>query len=432
MAQHIQASKSCRRLFRVSLVGLPFLYYPSLLGLLIVLGMLLVRFRKTALDSLTRTGLMVITGLMILSCIFAFNKGEAFLQLANFLPFFLLFAVMPFLLKTAGWLEQLAADLVIASIPINAIACFEYLLKSSWVPRSLQDLPFITWVRDAPHVGRAMAMFDHPNTLASYLVLIMGLGLGLILKHSAQKRTEQPSPTHLGFQPRFPALWIYIATYLNLIGIFGSGSRNGVVVAVSQLVLFSLLNKTSRTVLLTGAASLLAILAGSMVIGIGGRAVSLGSLAADPRVTVWQIALDLMQERPWLGWGLGNYKFLYPPRSIDPDYPQVFHPHNFWLLLGSEAGILLMLLLTIGVGYICFKGARLLVSNQLSPTDSALLQGYLLAFWGCVAFALFDVTFYDARINIINWFLLAGIYTITKFYPSQIPSQISSQTDKSA
>jgi O-antigen ligase len=131
-------------------------------------------------------------------------------------------------------------------------------------------------------------------------------------------------------------------------------------------------------------------------------------------VRVWQIALELIGDRPWLGWGLGNYKILYPSFPHDPEYDVVFHPHNFWLLLGAEAGIPVAIAFTVWVGYLCYRAVRVLLQNQLEPPVRSILLAYLLGFAGCIAFAFFDVTFYDARTNIVDWVLLAGIYSLTQ------------------
>ncbi len=169
-------------------------------------------------------------------------------------------------------------------------------------------------------------------------------------------------------------------------------------------------------------------MAGAAWLGIGGRSLSPTTWADDPRLRLWKIALNLIHDRPWLGWGLGNYKFQFPSRLLDL-YPSwlavrtqrivpvecadVTHAHNFWLMLASEAGILVALALTLWVGYICVRSVRSLLANQLKPTDKALLLGYLLSFMSCVGFAMFDVTLYDARVNALNWMVLAGIYCFT-------------------
>ncbi|MBD2088479.1 O-antigen ligase family protein [Microcoleus sp. FACHB-1515] len=385
------------KLFYVFVGGLPFLYYVSLAGLFGVLVRLIVRFRKSSLDPIARNTLLLISALLLLSSSFAHDKGEAFLQLANFLPFFLLFAFVPVLLRTAIALEQLAMPILLTSIPINLIALGEYLLKNWDYPRSMRRLAIARWVRRAPDQGRAMVMFDQPNALACYLLLVLGLGLGLIL-YSRFKTASQSDRALL-----------YSATFLNLLGIFCSGSRNGFLVAISQLVVFSLCVKVNRKLLITGLTSLGAIVVAAAVFGIGGRALSVGSWTHDPRVEIWRFAIDLIRDRPLLGWGLGNYKLLYDDLPISKAYP-AFHPHNFWLLLGCETGLLVTIALTLLVGWICYRTVRRLMEGAIEPSYRAVLIGYCLAFWSCIAFSLLDVTFYDARINVLNWVILAALY----------------------
>lgn len=401
-----QQLNRAQRIFDLSLLSLPYLIYLSLAGLIGVMLFLLSTFRQTAIDRLTQISLLVLGGLLILSSLVAIDRGEALLQLANFLPFFLLFAVLPFLFKGVEQLEQTAFLLVLTAIPLNIISLFEYFLKAPGLPRQIRRIPFVKWVRSAPHKGRAMVVFDHPNWFASYLVLMLGLGLGLVLHYAMQSR-HQPAPLHP--RQRLLKRIVVAATFLNLVGIFCSGSRNGLVVAVLQLAIFALLVK-GRAIAFAGFAGLIGLVSVVAIRGIGGRSLSLTEWADDPRIGVWQIAIDLMRERPWLGWGLGSYKLLYPSRLIDPEYPNVFHPHNFWLMLGCETGWPFMVLFTLLIGWLCYQTTRALMQGQIKFPDREILWGYLLAFGGCVAFALFDVTLYDARINVVNWVVLGGIY----------------------
>jgi O-Antigen ligase len=404
------------QLFRLSFVTLPYLFYVSFVGLFAVMVIDRVRHGRGALDPLTRNSLAIIGGLLILGCCFAENRGEAFLQLANFLPFFLFFSVLPYVLKGAERLGQLALDLVIAAIPMNLLALGEYVLKSPWMPRVVRRTGWVRSIRNAPHKGRAMVMFTHPNSLANYLVLILGLGLGLILMDV--QRGSKP-------RNRTRQVLLYVGTFLTLVGIFCSGSRNGLVVAVLQIVLFCCCIQANRRILVTGLLSVLGLVAGASWLGVGGRSIDIMNWADDPRPRVWSIAWDLIRERPLLGWGLGNYKFEFVPRLLN-EYPSclvertykvipsncadVAHPHNFWLLLSSEAGIAVMLAFSLWVGVICFRGGRSLVLGR----GRSILLAYLLAFLGCVAFSTLDVTFYDVRLNAMNWVILAGIYIYTR------------------
>ncbi len=410
------------RLFQFSFISLPYLYFAVFPGLIGVIGLLWAN-RRSALDRSTRHLLLGITGLLLLSCLFAADQGEAFLQLANFLPYILLFSVLPHLLKGTEPLQQLALSVVIATIPINLLAIVEYTLRYPGIPRWLKRTSLSRWYRARPHAERAMVMFGHPNALAGYLVLVLGLGLGLILYYSLRKRPDAPSLlARLQISPKNLLILLYVGTFSCLLGIFASGSRNGLIVAVSQLLVFSLFTKASRVVLLAGLVSSAALVAGAAWLGIGGRSLSTVDWANDPRVGVWQFAFDLLQQRPWLGWGLGNFKLQYPPGLV-PEYDYIAHPHNFWLLLAVEAGIPVMLLFTWWVGKICYCSMRQLLAESFKSPDQAILLAYLLSFWGCIAFALFDVSFYDARINVTNWVVLAGLYSLNWRERNPLPKE---------
>lgn len=411
------------KLLRASLVVLPYLSYLGLLGLLGVIVLTLKQHGKQVFQSRVVQGLMAIAAGLILNAILAFNIGEACLQLANFIPFFLLFAVFITLLKTTEQLQNLAWSLLLTSIPINLLAIVEYGLKFPSVKASLSSWSILAWFYRNDYGHRANSFFGHPNTYASYLIIILGFGLGLTLQSMMKPRQSQ---AHLRRTPLLtfqrPFFWLYSSVLLTWAGIFCAGSRNGLLIALSQLVGFILIGRKYWVLRLTGLLGLVLLVSSVLIGGIGDRQVNWQSLwhgiVTDPRVSVWQIALDLTREKPWLGWGLGNYKLLYPDRSVRPDYPYIGHAHNFWLLMTSEAGIPIAIAITLVIGYICYRGLRVYLSGQLDTSSQALLMGYLFGAWSFIIFALLDLPFYDARINALNWFVLSGIYALSHRPPS--------------
>ncbi len=429
-------------ILRLSLIALPFLSYFTFPAFLYVLG---VKFRQVIhqrcwpVDGQIMLGLGLTSGCLILSTVLASHPGEAALQLFNFLPFFAFLVLLPSLLNSLTRLEELAVQMAIASMPISAIAFCEFLAKtvakSSWIPRELRRTPLGRWLRSLPHQNRAMVDFDHPNVLASYLVVILGLSLGVILsrmlQRQAQQDNQQVNPSKPA-QSRMGIGWIIAAACFSVVGIFSSGSRNGLLIAVIQAIAFiGLLQQRriqkQRRAILFAAAGLGLVLAGVASFGLAGRSLTWEEFSNDPRVEVWRIALTLFQQRPWFGWGLGNYKFLYPDLGTNPDYPNIFHTHNFWLLLSAEAGIFAMLALTCTVAYVVIRTVYALMQQPRS-SSTAIAWGYLLAFAGCSTFALFDVTLYDSRINLLNWVVLAALYCLPQIFsdkdqdPSLIPS----------
>jgi len=416
MAAVPSSFSSLRRLLRLSLVLLPYASYLAFLGILIVTFTAWFQARRTALDPIIRNLLLLITGLMILSSGLAYSRPEAFLQLGNFLPFFLFFALVPLVFQKVEHWRQTATDLVLTSLPLNLLSLVEYALKSPALPLSWQQIAWIEALRLEPHRGRAMVTFDHPNAFASYLVIILGLGLGLVLCQLG-RGSDRPPITR-------QSLWLMASTFACLGGIFASGSRNGLLVAISQVGIFLLLTRINPLLLISGVAGLVAVIGGSVVFGIGGRSLSSTGWADDPRVGAWGVALDLIRERPWFGWGPGNYKLLFPPRTFDPvNYPKMFHPHNIWLFLASEMGLIVMGLVTVLVGYLCYRAVRVWLSPILPPADRGVLLAYGLGFWSCVAYGFFDVTLFDGRVHILNWLMLAGLYFFGQFWREKDPQK---------
>ena len=90
-----------RQIFRFSTIALPYLSYFGIVGLLADTIYLWRAFRRSPIDPPLQTGLLWISGLMVISSCFAFDRGEAFLQLINYFPYFLLFAVLPYFLRAS-------------------------------------------------------------------------------------------------------------------------------------------------------------------------------------------------------------------------------------------------------------------------------------------------------------------------------------------
>lgn len=415
------------RIWLASFVILPYISY---LGLLIMTGLWLTALwqrGKQVWRLCGQRGFGWLTLGLILSACFAWDRGEAFLQLVNFLPFFLFFGVLASLPELvadpAPKLEKLARWLLLTSLPMTVVAVVEFGLKfESMIPR-VQALPLpgwlLNWLYGEDFGHRAHSIFTHPNGLAAYLVIVLGLGLGLVLQSLSVVNGKQAG--------RLKVLQA-IAVVLAAMAVFCTGSRNGVLTVLVLLAIALYAARRHRWVFLTGLLGAGAIAFAVLSLGIGGRSLSMALMTSDPRVGVWQLALDMIQQRPWLGWGFAAMRLRYEPGSI-MGYDIIFHAHNVWLYLASEAGIPLMVAFCAVVGSLYYDGIKTFIKGDLAVGESfgastaealaawqcqrAILLSYLLAFTSCLLFGLFDVTLFDARLNILSYGLLAGIYVLT-------------------
>ena len=386
-------------LWLAALVVLPFASYLSLAVLVILMLMALCQRFQPIRQVLWQQGYGLLTLGLVVSACFAVERSDAWLQLANFLPYFLLVGV----LATDVWfrppsiaLTTISQALVLGSLPFSTAALIEYIVRFPAITAQVSDWAIFEWVFDVSFAGhRAHGGLSHPNILSNYLTIILGLGLGLLV-----------GKIRGGLQGCSSKLAIVIAAATSLagVGIFCSSSRNGLLAAMVLLFIAGFLLRRHRWVWMLGLAIMGVMAGGILFLGFGGRSLSLALFTQDPRVAAWQIALELIQQRPLVGWGLGGFSHQYVPFSVT-DHERLFHPHNLWLYLACDTGLPTMLLFCWVIGRNYIAGIRRLIVNG---QDSVLLS-YVLGFAGCILFAIFDVTLFDARINVLSWFVFASI-----------------------
>ncbi|MEO1671016.1 MAG: O-antigen ligase family protein [Cyanobacteria bacterium J06631_2] len=378
------------------------------MGLVIVLFLVWRDRYSEILQSQIHQALGVLSSLLILSSVFAEYPKEAGLGLANFLPYFALFAALRCLITKPVQLRQLAWVLVLPSLPIAILGLGQLYL--AWNSPSLLA-KILGWqlVPMGVPPGRMSSVFIYANFLAIYLAIAFTLTIGLWCLTWRQKPARLKTPT-----------LVLLGSILlaDLSGLILTSSRNAWGLAIFSFMAYALyFGWRSLVWAVTGCAT--AILWASFAPNLGGTQLRyvvpafiwqrLSDRLYDRpletlRITQWQFCWDLIQQRPLLGWGLRNFTPLY-----DAKYSLwLGHPHNLFLMLGAETGVISLVLLLAIVATIMFSGAKLLTSWS-NDESRLILFSYLVAFTSCIIFNLTDVTIFDLRINIITWILFAAI-----------------------
>jgi O-antigen ligase len=121
---------------------------------------------------------------------------------------------------------------------------------------------------------------------------------------------------------------------------------------------------------------------------------------AITRLAQWRTAVELIAERPWLGWGAAAFSLIYPQRTGHWHG----HPHNLPIDLALSHGLPVALLVVGLVLWLLLRGLR-----------GGILAGPLFdrAWWASVlvlvALHATDMPYFDSRINVAGWVLLAGL-----------------------
>jgi O-antigen ligase len=121
---------------------------------------------------------------------------------------------------------------------------------------------------------------------------------------------------------------------------------------------------------------------------------------AITRLAQWGVAVQLIGERPWLGWGAAAFSLIYPRRTGHWHG----HPHNLPLDLALSHGLPVAVLV---VGLVLWLLARGLRGGILSGPlfDRAWFAAALVL----VTMHATDMPYFDSRLNIAGWVLLCGL-----------------------
>ena len=393
-----------------SLSVLVFPLFPALgaLGLAIVLVWVWRDNFSQIVNSSLNRALALLAVLMAISSVLAYQQTAAWLGLANFMPFFALFIALRYLINCPVRLMQLSWLLILPSAPI-VILGFGQLFTNWNLPPFIGSILGWQIVPQGVPPGRMSAVFIYANFLAIYLAIAFCLTLGLWLDWQTHLTSRRKSNVAL--------VLLTVILSIDLIGLILTSSRNAWgLVFISFMAYAVYLGWRWLVWGVTAAAT--TVLWASFAPNLGGEQLRLVVPAfiwerlsdrmypdrpiETLRITQWQFCWDLIKERPWWGWGLRNFTPLYEAKTSF----WFGHPHNLFLMLNAEIGIVTVLLLIAVVGSIMITATRLLLSDR---KPKLILFSYLLAFTSCIIFNFTDVSIFDLRVNTISWILLAAI-----------------------
>jgi len=273
------------------------------------------------------------------------------------------------------------------------------------------------------HKGRVEAGFDNGNILACFLVFCLLAAGALLTWYLGQQR--QPSP---GRRPsiRWP-VWLTLAVAILCAGlmIVWSGSRaSWVVLAVVLAVYARVAGVRWRYILVP--LLLLVLLVGAAMVELGpptkvarkivpkivwGRLTGLAELKPSNlswRLQVFGLGVDMVQERPWIGWGLGNFA----PEAERRHGSVVNHAHNIFLQLATETGIPFAVLFSAVIGAVFLAAGKRLWTLPRDRWRTVLIAHYLAAIATVLLHQLSLTMLHANQLEMIFWWCLAVPYSL--------------------
>lgn len=128
-----------------------------------------------------------------------------------------------------------------------------------------------------------------------------------------------------------------------------------------------------------------------------------------PRLEIYKISTKLIVQNPILGWGSSTFPDNY---KLNGGLNNAQHSHNMLIELAHNHGLPLSLLMVGFVTFIIFKSWKV-INNQTYNQELHLNNKcWLISFMVIVVSHLSDITYYDGKISILTWILMAGLRCI--------------------
>jgi len=171
--------------------------------------------------------------------------------------------------------------------------------------------------------GRAVGIFENPNELALYALAVCTIAAAAMLAH---------------YRGRALAIVTFAVAFIALIA---TGSRSGEAAFAIGVVALAIMLRGRRTKLQ------LTALVAIVVLGIG-LSLSYDSRhnpgENDTRLAAWSAGVRTVALFPLTGVGIGGFYRVYPfvrsPDAPGPGDPIAYDPHNFYLSVAAETGLL--------------------------------------------------------------------------------------------
>ena len=357
--------------------------------------------------------------LMILSCFvnisqasyqnYQYNSYLSFIGLFNWLPFFWCFwGFQPYLISKELRRNCLLL-LISGSIPVILTGLGQFFL--GWYGPFEIFGGLIIWYQRPidTSVQGLTALFNNQNYAGSWLSLTFCFSLAFVLANQKDKLKK--------FSSLILCIFLFISTLLTY-------SRNAFLSLIITLIIFFKKNKffiyfflsfLVGTIILFTNFKLLEIISDyfSQFLPIGlSNKINISiieDLKLSPRFLIWSKAISFISERSLFGWGAGSFTKLFQ----DYDYTNIDaqHTHNLPIELALNYGLPVSLIISTTFLLMLYKITN--IQKKFKYSSKFKEENIYDISWNTASIIflfshLLDITYFDARISIIIWILLAG------------------------
>ena len=360
---------------------------------------------------------LIISGIiMVISCIhktfqvnFPYDSWSPSLSwygLANWIPLFIFFLGFQSFLDSTKKRRQVALLLLFGTIPLLASGIFQYFFKIYGPFEALNGL--IIWFSRPLESGQGLTgLFNNPNYAGAWLSLVFPFSLALCL---------EKKENHNKF------ISLLICFLIIFVSLFTFSRSSWLNIGLSTILI---LGKSSIFFLIPISFIIISLLIGCFY-GFG-KLINNSFLeifvdnfclkfkeigfSNSHRLIIWKNALSLIKDNWILGYGASSFSTLYYLRSGR----FTTHTHNILTDIAINYGIFASILIAFFVSKLLIKSFRkIYLRKNIDQLKNNFDKAWWISIFVIALSHLYDNQYYDLRISISCWILLAGIQNILK------------------
>ena len=358
-------------------------------------------------------GFLIITSSIFQNYLFTNNYNEiwdtklSFIGLANWIPLIWVFWASQPYLNSKSKRKSFSLFLVAGTFPVLVTGLGQYFLKWHGPFETLNGL-VIWYQRPIVKPGGLTGLFNNQNYAASWLSFVWPFCIALLLEKGNNffKKT-----TALGFliSTGLAAFltfsrnaWLGLLTSTPIV-LGKKGVKNFLpLLTITILVLFLLFSPIFEGELQNNLRNLFPrdVLLEFSNEGYKGLDVT--------RIGIYKSAIELIKENPFFGIGAGSFTEIFLSNTTF----WKGHSHNLLLELSLSYGLPATIIFFLTTTYILYSSSKKIFSNEIKLDVNYIDRAFWTALFFFLISQLADVQYFDGKISLITWILIAGLKNI--------------------
>ena len=336
------------------------------------------------------------------------NSAITFIGLLNWIPLvFAFFGFQKYLLKSADR-KRCITVLILGSLPV-IFSCFGQFVFNWFGPMNTLYGLIVWYQRPIDGITGITGLFNNPNYLAAWLNIIWPFSLSSIFFDNSNK-------TKLIFK----ILLIFAVSLLIIL----TASRAGwVSLLIPIFIIYGKRIKLKSLTIFSGislvtlylSASLFGLKIEDYLLKIIPKGIWINFTDLEykdldiSRLGIWRYALNFISENPFFGHGSKSFS------SLLLNHSGIWkgHTHNLPLELMVDYGIPTSLLILLPIIYLALKASlKLFFIKSYINENTIYDRAWIISLISLIIMHLVDIQYFDGRISIAGWVLLAGTRNI--------------------